>query len=342
VPFDGSGTFARLRSWINDAAAGIKIKSDFHDQNDDDLAAGLTNCLTKDGQTQPTANLPMNGKKLVNLGDPTADSDAANKKYVDALKAFSKGLEISGADNFGRLGFTSTSGVNGLSFTGADLGWFAKLADTSATPPKLNRLVLNDKPDGSGTDVIVCNDDGSMTVISATALQFIIKTLTGNDVLRFQGPNAEDRMVIYTGADTETSGFLRMKGSVSFEFKVNGQFKAPGAVYAGNAYLNTDGNIGGGGVWANWGANDAYSAINARIEARANERGQAWANDRVANLQYRRTSQGASGVPGWGTYDVPPGTVCTGMSVDNYKWQTMRYHYLQVYDPVRGWVGFQG
>lgn len=336
MPFDGNGTFSRVMNWVQDAAAAIKIKADRHDQNDDDFANGLTNCLTKDGQTQPTNHIPMNGKRLMNLGDPTADTDAANKKYVDALKAFSKGLEISGADNFGRLGFTSTTGVNGLSFTGADLGWFAKLADASATPPTLNRLVLNNKPDGSGTDVIVCNDDGSMTVVSATALQFIIKTLTGNDVLRFQGPNAEDRMVIYTGADTETSGFLRLKGTVTFEFNTSGQIKAPGAVYAGASYLNTDGNISGS-AWNAWGSTSAFTAINSRIETRS----QAWANDRIANLQFRKVSPGTGGR---GAFQCPAGAVITGLGTGLGEGEVINltFHYLQAYDPVRGWVTFQG
>lgn len=83
MPFDGSGTFNRVMNWVNDAAAGIKIKSDRHDQEDDNFAAGLSNTLTKDGQSQPTANIPMNGKKLVNLGAPTVGTDAATKGYVD-------------------------------------------------------------------------------------------------------------------------------------------------------------------------------------------------------------------------------------------------------------------
>lgn len=83
MPFDGSGTFNRVMNWVNDAAAGIKIKSDRHDQEDDNFAAGLSNTLTKDGQSQPTANIPMNGKKLVNLGAPTVGTDAATKSYVD-------------------------------------------------------------------------------------------------------------------------------------------------------------------------------------------------------------------------------------------------------------------
>lgn len=99
MPFDGSGTFNRVMNWVNDAAAGIKIKSDRHDQEDDNFAAGLSNTLTKDGQSQPTANIPMNGKKLVNLGAPTVGTDAATKGYVDtadATKVAGPGASVDG------------------------------------------------------------------------------------------------------------------------------------------------------------------------------------------------------------------------------------------------------
>lgn len=86
MPFDGSGNFNRVMDWTNDAAANIKIRADRHDQNDDDIASGLSNTITKDGQSQPTADIPMNGKKLINLGAPVNPTDAATKATVD-LKA---------------------------------------------------------------------------------------------------------------------------------------------------------------------------------------------------------------------------------------------------------------
>ena len=84
MPFDSSGTFNRLRSWVADAAAGIKIRADYHDDEDNGFAAGLSQCITKDGRTQPTANLPMNAKRIVNLAEPVAANDAATKAYIDA------------------------------------------------------------------------------------------------------------------------------------------------------------------------------------------------------------------------------------------------------------------
>lgn len=172
MPYDGSGNFVRSfppGGWQGDATANIKIKSDRHDQHDNDLASGLSNALCKDGQSSPTADIPMNGKKIVNLGAPVNPNDAATKDYADTAKPSSTGLVISGADALGRLTFSSPTGANGLAWTGADLSWLAKLATAEIAGPPIvpatkNRLVLNDKADGTGTDVIECREDGSIKV----------------------------------------------------------------------------------------------------------------------------------------------------------------------------------
>lgn len=56
-------------------------------------------------------------------------------------------------------------------------------------------------------------------------------------------------------------------GTVTYSFNTDGVFRSYGPVYAGAAFMNTDGNIGGT-VWSAWGAADAFNAIGARIEAR--------------------------------------------------------------------------
>lgn len=341
MPYDGNGTFSRLMNWVQDAASAVKIKADRHDQNDDDIAAGLTNALTKDGQTQPTANIPMNGKKLVNLGDPTADTDAVNKRYVDTFKAFTTGVEIAGADANGRVSFTSPSGVNGLSFTGADLAWIARLADGAATPPKLNRLALNDKPDGSGTDVVTVNDDGSIVAanvaITKASAELSLKPVSGAGTVKFYAADGTERAKIAIDSGAQGDLVITVGGKTVTVTK-DGQIKATDKVYANAAYLDTNGNLSGT-TWNAWGSTSAFDAINARIEAR----GQAWADNRIQQLQYRKVSQGYNATSGG--FSNISGAVITGYSREagnTGQVAGLYYMYLQVYDPVRGWVGFSG
>ena len=93
MPFDTSGTFNRVieGGWQADAAAGTKITAVRHDAEDDGFAAGLSDCINKWGYTQPQAHLPMNNKKITNLGEPDDPSDAATRNYVDTFKSFTTG-----------------------------------------------------------------------------------------------------------------------------------------------------------------------------------------------------------------------------------------------------------
>src|SRR5262245_920783 len=84
MAFNGSGVFLRVRNWVNDAAAAaIKIRADLHDSEDDNFRDGLSNCICRDGQSTILADMPWNGKKITNLGTPTANGDAATKAYAD-------------------------------------------------------------------------------------------------------------------------------------------------------------------------------------------------------------------------------------------------------------------
>jgi hypothetical protein len=58
--------------WEDDANAGFDIVDSRHDNHDQDIAQGINNCLTKDGQNSPTADLSMNTFKHTNVGDGTA------------------------------------------------------------------------------------------------------------------------------------------------------------------------------------------------------------------------------------------------------------------------------
>lgn len=68
MAFDGNGVFVRLYNWVNDAAANIKIRADRMDNEMNGFATGLSTCITKDGQTTITADLPMAGYRHTNVG----------------------------------------------------------------------------------------------------------------------------------------------------------------------------------------------------------------------------------------------------------------------------------
>jgi len=122
MAFNGSGVFYRVRNWVADATAGIKIRSDYHDAEDDGFAAGLTNCITKDGQTVITQNIPFNSKRITGLADPINPQDAATKASI-ATEIAGTALPLTGGTITGDLTVTGdlTAGdttVTSLTSTG--------------------------------------------------------------------------------------------------------------------------------------------------------------------------------------------------------------------------------
>jgi hypothetical protein len=84
MPFNGSGVFTRAMNWVSDATAGIKIRADRHDSEDNNFASGLSQVICRDGQSVISADIPWNGKRITNLGDPVNAGDALNKQWAQA------------------------------------------------------------------------------------------------------------------------------------------------------------------------------------------------------------------------------------------------------------------
>jgi ribosomal protein S19 len=82
MAFDGSGTFNRVHDWTDDRDASVNITASRVDAEADGFATGLTNCITKDGQTNPTANLKMNSNKHTGVAAGTALTDYADVASV--------------------------------------------------------------------------------------------------------------------------------------------------------------------------------------------------------------------------------------------------------------------
>lgn len=76
MPRNGSGTYSLPAG--NPVVTGTVISSTVQNNTMSDVATALTNSLAKDGQTTPTANLPMGGFKLTNLGTGNSRTDSAN------------------------------------------------------------------------------------------------------------------------------------------------------------------------------------------------------------------------------------------------------------------------
>ena len=83
MSFNGSGTFL-INTAGQPVVTGTVISSTAFNALTADLATGLSTCLTKDGQTTPTANIPMGSNKITGLAVGTDATDAATLSQVQS------------------------------------------------------------------------------------------------------------------------------------------------------------------------------------------------------------------------------------------------------------------
>lgn len=169
MAFNGSGTASVLYSFVTDRNDGIKIQAQRMDDQFEDIAEMLTLCLLKDGQQTPTADIPLGGFKLTNVGDPTNATDALNRQTGDAryhpigattttdnaLARYdglvgalqNSGILIDDSNNLSAAASLATTGsgvTNQHSATSTDAGasdWSAYMLDRNSASPAANDVL---------------------------------------------------------------------------------------------------------------------------------------------------------------------------------------------------------
>lgn len=96
MSFNGSGVF-NINTAGQPVVSGTVITATAFNALTADLATGLSTCLTKDGQTNPTANLPMANYKFTGMGAGSDATDSANLSQVQSTVVKLIG-SVSGAD----------------------------------------------------------------------------------------------------------------------------------------------------------------------------------------------------------------------------------------------------
>ena len=68
MPFDSEGNFTRIHSWEDDRINDIDIVTDHHDEEDNNLAEGLSQTFLRDGRVAMRGNIDAAEYKQVVLG----------------------------------------------------------------------------------------------------------------------------------------------------------------------------------------------------------------------------------------------------------------------------------
>lgn len=185
--FNGSGIFVISGSGLP-YVSGTTISSTVANTLDSDLATGLSNTICKDGQSTPTANIPMGGFKLTGLAAPTIAGDALRFENTTAWVPTDQsgaGLVIT-VTNAGYI----RSG--GLVTAWADIT-FPVTADGSNVKLSLPVAATNVTAPGGAFGLYGVGGSTDFAIVDANAATFLTYTSAGNPRINSQYSNTRFR-----------------------------------------------------------------------------------------------------------------------------------------------------
>lgn len=133
MSFNGSGTFI-INSTGQPVVTGTVISSTAFNALTADLANGLSTTITKNGQTTPTANLPMGGFKFTGMANGSAGTDSATVSQIQS--AYGTFLTVAGTDTI----TASVSPALTAYSAGQMFGFVAVNTNTGATTINISSL----------------------------------------------------------------------------------------------------------------------------------------------------------------------------------------------------------
>jgi len=149
--FNGSGTFQRNYNWVTDDGNGINIVASRMDTEDDGFATGLSSCITKDGQTTITTNIPFNSKKITGLANGSARTDSIALGQVQDNSFGTLGTLGGSADTYTASPSPSITAYA----TGMEFNLKVNADNTGASTLNVSAIAAKDikKYDGAGSKI---------------------------------------------------------------------------------------------------------------------------------------------------------------------------------------------
>jgi hypothetical protein len=182
MAFNGTGTFNRIYNWVTDKTNSVPITASRMDAEMDGMATGLSTCITKDGQTTITANIPMNSKKFTGLTTGNARTDSISLGQVQDGQFTYLGTSGGSADAY------TLSPTPAITAYVATMQYTAKIAATNTTTTPYLQI------SGIGTpasDAVIKKLDSSKSEIAVEASDML-----ANGIYKFQRNSANTAWIL--------------------------------------------------------------------------------------------------------------------------------------------------
>ncbi len=231
MSFNGSGTFV-VNSAGQPVVTGTTITSTAFNLLTADLATGLSTTLTKDGQSTPTANIPMGSFKLTGLANGTLAADAVRMSQ----------LQSNGANYITVAGTADviTGGVTpALTAYAAGNEFVFVVGSTNTTSVTLN-------VDGLGAKAITKDGTGALTAGDLTAGDVALVVYDGT---RFQLVSASYGVSSWAGGTTGLTPASATTGAVSLAGTLIGANGGTGVANTGKT-ITLGGSLTTSGAYA--------------------------------------------------------------------------------------------
>ena len=144
--YDSQGNFSRVHNWEDDRRNDIEIVTDHHDEEDDNFAAGLSQCFLRDGRVAMQDDFDAGNFQLKNVREATLDKDAVNFKQLKDQIAALKTTLLSNVNNGLKVGdikhsLQTANHDNWLLCNGQEKLSGLILAPATGQPPLMCRII---------------------------------------------------------------------------------------------------------------------------------------------------------------------------------------------------------
>ncbi len=135
MPFNGNGVAGLIYNWDQDAANGILVESSRMDTQEQDIADMLTDCMTRDGQSPATNDIPLGGFKITGLANGVSAQDAITVSQALTGATYINPTFTGNANGAGATTFTvPTVSVSDASTNAASTAFVAAVSFSTNLP----------------------------------------------------------------------------------------------------------------------------------------------------------------------------------------------------------------
>jgi len=277
------GVYTRFRNWVSDKANSINPQAALFDQEDDGFAAGLNNCVTKDGLNKPSSAMDWNGQNLTgvlnfaNTGTVSLVGGkwtiSLNGNFVGTAPTSGIALSVSAAANATAISVIDNSVINSVGIgllvnrpngsTGNAVGQGSAIQLNDAALPSAT-IIQNS---GGQTEIWQSGTTGGFHQVarflsSTTAAGKVPQILDDTGTMQPVGyrgipPNIQSANYVFVLADRARA--VRMTGSTGQTVTLNTGIFSDGDIIILEAFsgTNTYTIVQGAGVGLFWGGNGA-------------------------------------------------------------------------------------